>query len=133
MRNFETGATRDSDVDKLDYEGFLCPLVLERYAQYLHKHRQTANGLRDSDNWQNGIPRDVYIKSAWRHFHAMWKHHRGYADTDITEDICGLLFNIMGYLHETIKLSGYDDDFFVDSESSELYAESIQEELRDGY
>ena len=68
MRNFETGATRDSDVGKLDYEGFLCPLVLERYAQYLHKHRQTANGMRDSDNWQNGIPRDVYIKSASMHF-----------------------------------------------------------------
>lgn len=103
VRTFETGATRDSDVDKLDYEGFLCPLVLERYALYLHKHRQTANGFRASDNWQNGIPLDVYMKSAWRHFHAVWKNHRSNKKCDVTEDIAALLFNMMGYMHELLK------------------------------
>ena len=107
VRTFETGATRDTDVDKLDYEGFLCPLVLERYAQYLHKHRQTANGMRDSDNWQNGIPLDVYMKSAWRHFHAVWKHHRSNKKGDVTEDIAALLFNMMGYMHELLKQPKY--------------------------
>lgn len=43
-------ATRDLDEEKIDYEGFLSPIVLERYAQYMHKHRNTANGLRESDN-----------------------------------------------------------------------------------
>ena len=53
MRTFDTGATRDSDNDKLDYEGFLSPLVLRRYAEYLHKHRKQSDGkIRTSDNWQ---------------------------------------------------------------------------------
>lgn len=113
MREFEGGATRDVCDDKLDYEGFLCPLVIERYAKYLHKHRQTKNGLRASDNWQNGIPQDVYMKSAWRHFHAIWKQHRGYSNQDITEDLCALLFNVMGYLHEELKPKriNRDNDF----------------------
>ena len=133
MRTFNTGATRDLDDNKLDYEGFLCPLVLERYAQYLHKHRETSNGFRDSDNWQNGIPQEVYIKSAWRHFHAVWKNHRGYSDNDITEELCALLFNIMGYLHDEIKITAYSD-FFVDTEEMDEYAEAtLMEELADGY
>ena len=69
VRTFDTGATRDTDDGKLDYEGFISPLVLERFARYMHTHRLQPDGtLRDSDNWQKGIPRDQYIKSAWRHF-----------------------------------------------------------------
>src|SRR6266849_2960288 len=105
MRKFETGATRDVDTNKLDYEGFLSPRVLERYAEYLHKHRRQADGkLRDSDNWQKGIPKDVYMKSAFRHFMDVWKNHRGLdANEQIEEALCATLFNIMGYLHEELK------------------------------
>lgn len=105
MRTFGSGATRHTDIDKLDYEGFLSPLVLERYAQYLHKHRKQADGkLRDSDNWQKGIPRDAYIKSAWRHLMAWWKKHRGHeTQEEIEDDICAVIFNTMGYLHELLK------------------------------
>ena|SRR3972149_6777556 len=105
MREFASGATRDDDKDKIDYEGFLSPLVLERYAQYLNKHRVQADGkLRDSDNWQKGIPLSTYMKSGWRHFMEWWKIHRGRIFTDDVEDaICGLLFNAMGYLHEYLK------------------------------
>jgi len=50
-RYCNTGATRDVDNDKYDYEGFLSPIVLHRYAQYMHKHRLQSDGeLRDSDN-----------------------------------------------------------------------------------
>ena len=77
MREFDTGATRDNDTDKPDYEGFLSPLVLEAYAQYMHKNRVQADGAtRDSDNWQKGIPRDQYMKSAFRHFMDLWRAHR---------------------------------------------------------
>lgn len=105
IRTFSTGATRDTDLNKLDYEGFLSSLVLERYAEYLNKHRVQSDGqLRDSDNWQKGIPKDIYIKSAWRHFMAFWKVHRGYKDESWIEDsICAVLFNCMGYLHEHLK------------------------------
>lgn len=105
MRKFKTGATRDTDADKLDFEGFLSPLVIESYATYLHKHKKQADGnIRDSDNWQKGIPFDVYMKSGWRHFFDVWKEHRGLKSKGGIEDaLCGLLFNIMGYLHEYIK------------------------------
>ena len=105
MREFETGATRDDNTDKFDYEGFLSPWVLERYARYMHKCRVQADGkMRDSDNWQKGIPKDVYIKSAFRHFMDWWFGHRGEFSKEGTEEaLCALMFNVMGYLHETRK------------------------------
>ena len=105
MRQFDTGATRDEDQEKYDYEGFLHPLVLERYAEYMHKHRLQADGqLRASDNWQKGIPKDAYIKSAWRHFIDWWSEHRGRGSREGIEDaLCALLFNISGYLYELRK------------------------------
>lgn len=105
IRQFETGATRDADEGKHDYEGFLCPLVLERFGEYMTKHRkQSDGGIRDSDNWQKGIPKDAYVKSAFRHYHDWWKQHRGYeGQDDLQESICALMFNAMGYLHELLK------------------------------
>jgi hypothetical protein len=106
MRNFETGATRDTDESKFDYEGFLSPLVLERFAAYMHSHRLQADGkLRASDNWQKGIPLDAYMKSGFRHFFDWWKLHRGLSTPydDENEALCALMFNVMGYLHERLK------------------------------
>lgn len=104
MRDFG-GAKRDLDDEKIDLEGFLSPRVLQRYGEYMHKHRKTADGLRDSDNWQkgSGIPLDVYMKSMWRHFHDVWKSHRGDVEVDMEDSLCALLFNAMGYLHERIR------------------------------
>ncbi len=107
IRTFGTGATRDLDQDKLDYEGFLSPYVLDAFAQYMHSKRPMADGsLRDSDNWQKGIPLDAYMKSGYRHFMDWWANHRGndhVAQEPLEVALCGLLFNVMGYLHETIK------------------------------
>lgn len=105
MREFETGATRNLDDDKFDYEGFFSPLVLARRAEYMHKHRKQADGkLRASDNWQKGIPLDAYMKSGWRHFFEVWTIHRGYGVNDLLEDaLCALMFNVEGYLHEVLK------------------------------
>lgn len=112
VRQFATGATRDSESGKLDMDGFFSPLALERYAEYMNQHRKQSDGsLRASDNWQHGIPQDAYMKSAWRHFFAWLKLHRGLEVKDerdghtITTDeaICGLLFNAMGYLHEMLS------------------------------
>jgi hypothetical protein len=106
VREFATGATRDVCDEKLDYEGFLSPLVLERFARYMHEHRKTAEPgkLRDSDNWQKGMPRNVYIKSAWRHFVDWWREHRSLPSREGLENaLCGLMFNVMGYLHEVLS------------------------------
>ena len=116
MRTFETGATRDTEEGKIDYEGFLSPEVIARFGEYMHRHRVQSDGtVRASDNWQKGIPLDVYMKSMWRHFMAVWGQHRlwwggivrGKLNQDITEEaLCALLFNVQGYLHEILKKEG---------------------------
>jgi hypothetical protein len=112
IRKFETGATRDTDVGKNDYEGFYSPLVVEAFGDYMTFHRKQSNGeLRASDNWQKGIPKDAYMKSLWRHFLDMWFMHRGYKRTDkvtgkeltFKEVLCAILFNVQGYLYEVLK------------------------------
>lgn len=105
MREFETGATRNLSDDKLDFNGFLSPLALEEFAKYMHKNRIQADGkMRDSDNWQKGIPTDAYMSSMWRHFFDTWKSHRGLeTPEDQISNLCGLLFNVQGMLHELLK------------------------------
>lgn len=103
MRTFETGATRDNDSDKLDFEGFLSPLALKAFAEYMHTCRIQADGqLRDSDNWQKGIPLEVYMKSMWRHFFSVWEAHR--SGRTATAELCALMFNVQGYLHEALHV-----------------------------
>jgi hypothetical protein len=101
VRVFASGATRDLDENKLDFEGFFSPLVMEEFAKYMHGKRKMADGsMRDSDNWQKGMGRTVYMKSMFRHFFAVWKGHR--AGEYSTEELCALLFNVQGLLHEVL-------------------------------
>jgi len=108
MREFETGATRDKDDNKYDYEGFLSPIALERFAEYMHKHRRQADGaMRDSDNWQKGIPIEAYRKSLVRHVlqcWGAWRNHDMRDDKgepiDEEEALCAIMFNVQGLLHE---------------------------------
>lgn len=106
-RTFESGATRDTDEGKLDYEAFLSPAVLVRYAQHLHKHRIQSDGVaRSGDNWQLGIDKAAYMKSLKRHEMDVWLHHRGRSDLaeeDLETALCGVMFNSMGYLFEILK------------------------------
>ena len=106
VRQFDTGATRDPDASKPDYEGYLSPLVIERYGRYMLSHQETPAGPRASDNWQLGIPQAEYLKSAQRHNLDLWLLHRGYRGVytqDVQDALCALLFNISGYLHEELK------------------------------
>ena len=108
MRNFKTGATRDSDDNKIDYEGFLSPIVLKAYGEYMHKHRIQPDGkLRASDNWQKHFGDDHYsvcMKSLWRHFMDLWLEHRGFKSREGIEDaMMGIMFNIMAYADKYYK------------------------------
>src|SRR5215510_947025 len=126
MRTFDTGATRDKDETKPDYEGFLSPLVIQRFGEYMHQHRAQADGgLRASDNWQKGMPHEAYMKSGFRHFMDWWLMHRGYdpasAEKPSLEDaLCALLFNVQGYLHEAIKWRLGDAPATVATEKPEI-------------
>jgi hypothetical protein len=112
IRTFDTGATRNTDNSKYDYEGFLSPLALKAFASYMHRHRLQKDGtLRASDNWQKGIPDDVYLKSLWRHFMDLWSIERGHTmispddGSVVTKEdaLCALMFNVQGLLHEHLK------------------------------
>lgn len=117
MREFDTGATRDDESDKLDFEGFVSPAALTRYAQYMHQHRTQADGkLRDSDNWQKGIPLSSYMKSLVRHVVNLWKLQRWFNRIELDDQLasndeyiqredllCAILFNTFGQLHELLK------------------------------
>ena len=112
VRTFNTGATRNLDENKLDYEACLSPVVLERYARYMHSHRKQKDAsLRSGDNWQAGIPKDVYAKSLIRHTFDFWRGWRGHGVVDpdsglpvsLEELCCAIMFNVMGILHELLK------------------------------
>lgn len=114
MRYFDSGASRNDDTEKLDFEGFFHPLVLEAYGKYMHRHRKQADGkLRDSDNWQKFFGKDHYsvcMKSMWRHFMDVWKEHRGFKSREgILDGLMGIIFNAMAYAYKLLKEKSKED------------------------
>lgn len=106
-RYFSTGATRDTDEGKFDYEGFDHPLVDHRFAAYMHQHRKQSDGrLRDGDNWTKGMPRRQYLKSLIRHIKDVQLISKGCADKastdDLVEALCAVRFNVNGLLLELL-------------------------------
>lgn len=109
MREFDTGATRDTDVGKLAYEGFDNPFVTKRFASYMHNHRVQADGsLRDPDNWQRGIPREAYMDSLVRHVEELRQQYRN-TDTNSPsweDTLCAIRFNVNGLIYESLQERG---------------------------
>ena len=106
IRTFSSGATRDTASGKPDYAGYLSPLVLQRFGRYMLQHQTQSDGtLRASDNWKRGIPKNAYMSSLWRHFLDVWLLHEEYpaATANLEDALCALLFNVQGYLHETLR------------------------------
>lgn len=110
IRKFESGATRDTDADKLNYIKALSPTVLQYYVGYLGKHRTQSDGnLRDWDNWKKGIDKQTYLESLERHKMAVWLLHQGYPASDnhgpvtLEDSLAGIIFNASGWLHEILE------------------------------
>ena len=110
IRNFDTGATRDTGEGKLLFDKFLSSTVLRQFAKFMNMNRLQSDGkLRDGDNWQKGIPQENYMESAFRHFMDWWDYHRKLSPQDRAGDVegigalCGLMFNVMGWMHEWLK------------------------------
>jgi hypothetical protein len=105
-REFDTGATRDTAENKPEYAGYLSPLVLKRFGDYMLLNQTQSDGTkRASDNWQNGMPLTVYEQSLMRHVMDVWLHLRGYgvqAREDLQTALCGVLFNAQGLLYEEL-------------------------------
>lgn len=112
VRTFATGATRDVDQGKLDFEGALSPRVLWAFTAYMDGHSVQHDGaVRPADNWQRGMPRDAYMKSLLRHVMDLWLLHRGSVvvrpedghEVSIDDALGGCLFNVQGYWFELLK------------------------------
>lgn len=105
MRTFSTGANRHVDTGKHDLDGFLSPHMIEAFGTYMHFNRLLPDGsVRDSDNWQKGIPQDVYRKSLFRHHDETWRALRGYKiKENIIWALQGIIFNAQGLTHELMK------------------------------
>jgi hypothetical protein len=107
-RDLGTGAVRNSDEGKIDYDGVLHPLVLKGFGEYMMRHTKLEDGSsRDSDNWQKGLVASNMIKSANRHFVDVWLHMRG-CEGDATESylnsLYACIFNLMGMVHQEVVL-----------------------------
>jgi hypothetical protein len=121
QRVFDTGATRSPLANKPQYEGYLSPLVLKRFGEYMLKHQTQADGQRrDADNWQKGIPPASLMDSKTRHDMDVWLHHRGYSDAatePMEEALCAVMFNTMAMLLAELekysRLPHSEDDNFI--------------------
>lgn len=110
VRIFDTGATRSPQGDKLQYEGYLNPLVLKRYAEYMQKHQTQSDGTRRSaDNWQKNIDIESLCDSKVRHDMDSWLYFRGYSSEtseEIEDTLCACIFNTMAILKQVLEKRG---------------------------
>lgn len=118
MRTFESGATRDDDSDKIDYEAYLSPLVIQRFGEYMLQHSTLPDGSkRSGDNWQHGFGLDVTLKSLWRHHVDVWSLHRSEQQhtIEMEEALCAVLFNAAAYLHQLLSDDPIDAEIAADA------------------
>lgn len=108
MRNYETGATRNSDEGKPQYAKIGDPTIDKAYADYMNAQAVQADGkIRPADNWKKGIPVADYLDSQRRHWHDVWFHLSGHPEQaeekDLVTALCALKFNVDGMLYEVLK------------------------------
>ena len=79
IRQFKSGATRDTSSGKFEYFGFMHPLCDYSFASYMNVHRKMADGsLRESNNWWGGFPKEVVLQSLCRHLEDLKLINAGY-------------------------------------------------------
>lgn len=148
LRGFDTGATRDTAEGKLAYNGFYSPFVMRQFARFMNMNRLQSDGkLRDANNWQKGIPMDVYRESLSRHYQEFWvevekrdsmgdvPNPRG-SDVDLMAAACGMMFNIQGYVLEWLKKNDEvrfdDDEPTAEMKERQLLVDSKKEQFTQG-
>ena len=110
MREFDSGALRDTNENKPNYAGFFSPLVLKRFGEYMLKHQQLPNGQRrNADNWK-GLFGDNHMQvcheSKRRHDMDLDLIMDGYENLSrdtLDEVLCAIMFNTMTMLYKIEK------------------------------
>lgn len=102
MRLFESGGTRDTDEGKVDPEGCLSAITLQKFCEYMLAHTTQADGQkRSSENWQRHFGEDHYavcMKSFMRHAFDLWLAHRKLPNREGLEAaLHGCMFNLMAF------------------------------------
>lgn len=110
IRVFKSGASRNSSLNKYDYEGFNHPLVDHSFAKYMHHHRKLEDGsYRDSDNWQKGIPVKELMRSFRSHVQDVMLINRGIKvfedkkEVTLEEALNGVKFNLNAMVLDLLK------------------------------
>ena len=112
LRQFESGATRNNDPERIDWIKMLALPAMFEYAKYMRAHRQTADGkLREFDNWKGsdkkgGIPLDEAVESLVRHtldLAALNANEIPMRECNTKEACCAIIFNAMTYLHTILE------------------------------
>jgi hypothetical protein len=113
IRQFDSGATRDTDIDKPDPEGCFHPLCLKAVSDYMMRHSYLPDGTRrPADNWMKGMPRSAWRKSLERHWLDARLHDRGHGDQarePMIDALCAIIFNAQGRLLEELLGRNLDE------------------------
>lgn len=100
IRKFKTGATRNTNEDKLEIHRFLCAECIKIWCEYMHKHRKQGKNIREPDNWKKKIPNEELLASATRHWHDWWLEDTGFKSREgLNDALCGVIFNTLARLH----------------------------------
>jgi hypothetical protein len=97
MREFKTGAVRDSDDSKEDYIETISWTAFKRYSQYMTGKKKKYG----AGNFKKGIPIESYEQSLVRHLQKYLanKYEEGTAEKD-EDHISAMVFNLFGIMHE---------------------------------
>lgn len=117
MVAFGTGATRSDATAKPDFSGYISPLAMILFGEYMLRHQVQADGeLRAANNWKRGMPIERYVSSLSRHirdFSEAWDKlaldQVAGAEMEMTmvaleEAWGGVQFNVQGFGHEWVKM-----------------------------
>lgn len=97
MREFESGAIRDSEETKEDYTETISWTALKRHAQYMTGKKSKYG----AGNFKKGISVDSYERSLIRHLQKyMANKYEGGEEERDEDHLCAMLFNICGIIHE---------------------------------
>jgi hypothetical protein len=101
IREFTTGAIRDSDETKEDYCETISWTAFKRYAQYMTGKKQKYG----AGNFKKGIPITSYEQSLLRHVQKYMenKYEGGLVETQ-EDHLSALVFNIFGIMHEEERI-----------------------------